>query len=189
MRQRPDITGIENIDASRTVHSKTHYSIGKNSLYKNKYGIWELYVEGDALERGVIGGSLTRELMHKQETAFMNKIYELVPGNTNRNFLKKTVAWFNRKMYLHVPEEYQKEIYGTSLFGLEKYDDFAPAYIRMLYFHGAHDIGHALQDFMLVGVPLLLPGMKKPKMENYWWGEILIFMLEMNLLKRKSRLL
>ena len=151
MRQRPDITGIENIDTSRTVHNKTHYSIGKNSLYKNKYGIWELYVEGDALERGVIGGSLTRELMHKQETAFMNKIYELVPGNTNRNFLKKTVAWFNRKMYLHVPEEYQKEIYGTSLFGLEKYDDFAPAYIRMLYFHGAHDIGHALQDFMLVG--------------------------------------
>lgn len=151
MRQRPDTTGIERIDTTRTVHSQTHYSIGKNSLYKNKYGIWELYVEGDALERGVISGSLTRELMHKQETAFMNKIYELVPGKFYRNFLKKTVGWFNRKMYLHVPKEYQKEIYGTSLFGLEKYDDFAPAYIRMLYFHGAHDIGHALQDLMLVG--------------------------------------
>jgi hypothetical protein len=54
-------------------------------------------------------------------------------------------------MYLHVPDEYKQEIYGTSLFGLEKYNDFAPAYIRMLYFHGAHDIGHALKDLMLVG--------------------------------------
>ncbi|WP_317192010.1 C45 family peptidase [Salegentibacter maritimus] len=151
MEHRPDILGIETIDTTRTKLSETHYKIGKNSLYRNKHGIWELYIEGDALERGVIGGSLTRELMHKQETAFMEKIYELVPNTGYRNFLKKTVAWFNRKLYLHVPEEYKQEIYGTSLFGLEKYDDFAPAYIRMLYFHGAHDIGHALQDLMLVG--------------------------------------
>ncbi|MBZ9729636.1 C45 family peptidase [Salegentibacter sp. JZCK2] len=151
MQDRPDISGIEAIDTTRIKHSDTHYSIGKNSLYKNQYGIWELYVEGDALERGVISGSLTRELMHKQETAFMEKIYKLVPETGYRNFLKKTVTWFNRKMYLHVPEEYKQEIYGTSLFGLEKYNDFAPAYIRMLYFHGAHDIGHALQDLMLVG--------------------------------------
>ncbi|MDX1427752.1 MAG: acyl-CoA--6-aminopenicillanic acid acyl-transferase, partial [Salegentibacter mishustinae] len=151
MQDRPEISGIENIDTARTKLSDSHYRIGKNSLYKNKYGIWELYIEGDALERGVISGSLTRELMHKQETAFMDKIYELVPGTGYRNFLKKTVAWFNRKMYLHVPEEYKQEIYGTSLFGLEKYNEFAPAYVRMLYFHGAHDIGHALQDLMLVG--------------------------------------
>ena len=151
MQDRPDVSGIENIDTTRTKLSETHYKIGKNSLYKNKYGIWELYIEGDALERGVISGSLTRELMHKQETAFMEKIYELVPESGYRNFLKKTVAWFNRKMYLHVPEEYKQEIYGTSLFGLEEYNNFAPAYVRMLYFHGAHDIGHALQDLMLVG--------------------------------------
>ena len=103
MQDRPDISGIEDIDTTRTKLSDTHFKIGKNSLYKNKYGIWELYIEGDALERGVISGSLTRELMHKQETAFMDKIYELVPGTGYRNFLKKIVAWFNRKMYLHVP--------------------------------------------------------------------------------------
>jgi predicted choloylglycine hydrolase len=151
MEDRPDITGIEKIDTARTKINDNHYRLGKNSLYKNKHGIWELYIEGNALERGVIAGSLTRELMHKQEIAFMERIYELVPETGYRNFLKKTVAWFNRKMYLHVPEEYKQEIYGTSLFGLEKYNDFVPAYVRMLYFHGAHDIGHALQDLMLVG--------------------------------------
>lgn len=151
MADRPDISGIESIDTVRIKVGPDHYTLGPNSLYKNKYGIWELYVEGDPLERGLATGSLTRDLIHKQENAFMGKIEELVPSQGYRNFLKKMVSWFNRKMYLYVPEEYKEEIYGVSRFGLKKYDDFAPAYVRMLYFHGAHDIGHALQDLMLVG--------------------------------------
>ena len=151
MQQRPDISGIEEIDTSRIKHSENHYSLGKNQVYQNEQGIWELYLEGDALERGVANGSLTRELIHHQEIAFMNKLQEMVPSESYRGFLKSIVSWFNRKMYLHVPEEYKQEIYGVSRYGLERYDDFAPAYVRMLYFHGAHDIGHALQDLMLVG--------------------------------------
>ncbi|RKS53144.1 acyl-CoA:6-aminopenicillanic acid acyl transferase [Gillisia mitskevichiae] len=151
MQKIPDISGIEKIDTLRTKHNDSLYSIGKNTLLKNKYGIWELYLEGDALERGIVNGSLTRELMHKQESAFMTKIETLVPSVGYQNFLSKMIGWFNRKIYLYVPEEYKKEIYGVSRFALPKYDSFAPAYVRMLYLHGAHDIGHALQDLMLVG--------------------------------------
>lgn len=61
------------------------------------------------------------------------------------------ITFFNRKMHLHVPEEYKAEIYGVSRFALDDYDTFAPPYVRALYLHGAHDIGHALQDLMLVG--------------------------------------
>ncbi|MDT0677342.1 C45 family peptidase [Autumnicola musiva] len=151
MADRPDISGIETIDTVRTAHDSTHFSLGNNNLIKNKYGIWELYIEGNALERGLANGSLTQDLIHKQENAFMGKIDELVPSQTYQSFLKKMISWFNRKMYLHVTEEYKEEIYGVSRFGLKKYDEFAPAYVRMLYFHGAHDIGHALKDLMLVG--------------------------------------
>ncbi len=151
MQHRPDISGIETIDTLRIKHNDSLYSIGKNSLLKNKFGIWELYVEGDALERGIINGSLTRELMQKQEVAFMNKLESLVPSGGYQNFLRKMIGWFNRKIYLHVPEEYKQEIYGISRFASSKYNSFAPAYVRMLYLHGAHDIGHALQDLMLVG--------------------------------------
>ncbi|WP_311195942.1 C45 family peptidase [Antarcticibacterium sp. 1MA-6-2] len=151
MEDRPDISGIETIDTLRTKHNDSLYSIGKNTLLKNKYGIWELYIEGDALERGLVNGSLTRELMYKQEVAIMEKIESLVPAGGYQNFLSKVVAWFNREMYLHVPEEYKKEIYGVSRFAQHKYDSFAPPYVRSLYLHGAHDIGHALQDLMLVG--------------------------------------
>ncbi len=103
------------------------------------------------LERGLVNGSLTKELMAKQETAIMDKIESLVPSGSYQNFLSKMVKFFNRKMYKYVPEEYKKEIYGISRFSLRKYDSFAPPYVRALYLHGAHDIGHALQDLMLVG--------------------------------------
>ncbi|MCH4823168.1 C45 family autoproteolytic acyltransferase/hydrolase [Gramella lutea] len=151
MRQRPDFSGIEKIDTSRIKHSEKFFSLGKNQVYQNEQGIWELYLEGDALERGVANGNLTRELIHHQEIAFMDKLQDMVPSKSYRGFLKSVVSWFNRKMYLHVPEEYKQEIYGVSRYGLKRYDDFAPGYVRMLYFHGAHDIGHALQDLMLVG--------------------------------------
>ena len=151
LQNRPDLSGIENIDTLRIKHNDSLYSIGRNTLLKNQYGIWELYLEGNALERGMINGSLTRDLIHKQENAFMTQLESLVPSGGYQNFLSKTIAWFNRKMYLHISEEYKQEIYGISRFALEKYDSFAPAYVRMMYLHGAHDIGHALQDLMLVG--------------------------------------
>lgn len=151
LEQRPEITGLEDIDTTRTRHTDQYYTLGRNSLRQNEYGIWELYIEGDALERGIANGNLTRELIHHQENAFMSKLEEMVPSESYRGFLKKIISFFNRKMYLYVPEEYKQEIYGVSRYGLQKYDDFAPGYIRMLYFHGAHDIGHAMQDLMLVG--------------------------------------
>lgn len=151
LEDRPDLRGISEIDTTRVKHNDSLYSVGKNSLFKNEYGIWELYVEGNALERGLVTGSLTRELMHKQERAIMEKIETLVPSAGYQNFLKKAITFFNRKMHLHIPEEYKAEIYGVSRFALPEYDSFAPPYVRSLYLHGAHDIGHALQDLMLVG--------------------------------------
>ncbi len=151
MADRPDLSGIASIDSLRVKHNDSLFTIGRNTLLKNKYGVWELYVEGNALERGLVNGSLTRELIHKQEIAFMDKLESLVPAGGYQNFLQKMISWFNRKMYLHVPQEYKQEIYGVSRYALDDYNNFAPAYVRMLYLHGAHDIGHALQDLMLVG--------------------------------------
>ena len=151
MQHQPDISGIETIDTARVKHSERFYSLGNNQLFQTEQGVWELYLEGDALERGVANGNLSRELIHHQEIAFMTKLESMVHSEKYRGFLRSFVSWFNRKLYLHVSEEYKQEIYGVSRYGLERYDDFAPGYIRMLYFHGAHDIGHALQDLMLVG--------------------------------------
>src|SRR5690606_19182765 len=112
---------------------------------------WELYVEGHPLEIGTITGPVSDSLMYKQEAVFLNKIRELVPSAGKQKFLRKFLSWYNRKMYKHIPEEYKAEIYGVSQYASTDFNEIAPPYLRSLYLHGAHDIGHALQDLALVG--------------------------------------
>ena len=147
----PDVSGYNTEIPERKTINDSSYFVGNNFLTKNKQGLWELYVEGDPLERGLISGRLSQELMYEQEAVFLNKIKSLVPSEGQQKFLRKFLSWYNRKMYKHVPEEYQSELYGISQYMSEDYDAIAPPYLRALYLHGAHDIAHALQDLALVG--------------------------------------
>ncbi|WP_395047326.1 C45 family autoproteolytic acyltransferase/hydolase [Flavobacterium sp.] len=131
--------------------SNTLFSTGNNFLLKNKQNLWELYVEGDALERGLAFGSLSDSLLKKQEAVFFSKIKDIVPSKFKQKLLRIFLKWYNRKLYLNVTEEYKTEIYGISQYSSHDFDNIAPPYLRSLYLHGAHDIGHALQDLALVG--------------------------------------
>ncbi len=151
LRDLPNISSYNASISKRIKTSDSTFTIGNNTLNKNKQGLWELYVEGDPLERGLIMGSLTKELFNRQEHVFLSKVNDLVPSKTKQALLRKFLAWFNRKMYLHIPEEYKAEIYGLSKYATTEYNNIAPPYLRVLYLHGAHDIGHALKDLALVG--------------------------------------
>ncbi|MDO5986941.1 C45 family peptidase [Flavivirga amylovorans] len=147
----PDVSKYNSSIPERVKVSDSTYVLHDNFLTKNKQGLWELYVEGDPYERGLIIGNLTQELFHNQEQVFLSKINDFVPSKTKQALLRKFLAWFNRKMYIHIPEEYKTEIYGLSKYASLGYDHIANPYLRVLYLHGAHDIGHALQDLALVG--------------------------------------
>lgn len=147
----PDISKYDANIPERVKINDSTYNAGKSVLTKNKHGQWELYVEGDPLEIGLLTGSLTQELMYTQEQVFFDKINDLVPSEGRQKFLRKFLSWYNRKMYKHVPNEYQTEIYGISQYASHDFDAIATPYLRSLYLHGAHDIGHALQDLALVG--------------------------------------
>lgn len=151
LKHQPIVAGYN--QTIPVVHKKadTVFVSGKNSLLKNKHQLWELYVEGDPLQVGLISGALTDSLLKKQETIFFSKIKDLVPSESKQKFLRYFLKWYNRKLYLNIPEEYKTEIYGYSKYSSEHFDAIAPAYLRSLYLHGAHDIGHALQDLALVG--------------------------------------
>lgn len=151
INNRPNISKYETaIPKKQSVNDSTFFA-GNNFLTKNKQGLWELYVEGNPLEIGLITGLLSDSLMYKQEAVFFNKIRELVPSEGKQKFLRKFLSWYNRKMYKHIPEEYKTEIYGVSQYASPDFNAIAPPYLRALYLHGAHDIGHALQDLALVG--------------------------------------
>ncbi|QQX77884.1 MULTISPECIES: C45 family autoproteolytic acyltransferase/hydolase [Aequorivita] len=151
IHNRPDVSGYDATIPEKIKINDSTFVAGDNFLLKNKQGQWELYVEGNPLQIGEITGSLTQDLMQKQEAIFFNKVEDLVPSKTQQYLLRKFLAWYNRKMYLHIPEEYKAEIYGLSQFSSSNFSEIGEPYLRLLYLHGAHDIGHAMQDLMLVG--------------------------------------
>jgi hypothetical protein len=124
---------------------------GENFIIKNKQQIWELHVSGDELQRGLLIGGLSEDLFLNQERIFFSKIQEMVPSTFKQKVLRQFLKWYNRKLYLHIPEEFKTEIYGISEYASNDFNSIAPKYLRSLYLHGAHDIGHALQDLALVG--------------------------------------
>lgn len=124
--------------------------VGNNWSHKNEFGLYEVYVEGKPYERGYINGLLTQELVVRQEDYFVDRLNQLIPSRFYQWFLKQIVIWLNKDLDENIAEENKQEIYGVSRFASNRYDYIAPAYQRMLNYHGAHDIGHAMQNMNLV---------------------------------------
>ena len=120
-------------------------------LHRNKYGLWEVYISGSPLERGTKYGVLTKDLLQYQENVFVEQIKEIIPSDFYFSFLHKLIAIFNWDMASYIPEEYRKEIYAISQSCSHEFDSFGTPYERQLNYHAAHDIGHTMQEYMLVG--------------------------------------
>lgn len=120
-------------------------------LQKNNHKIWELSYSGNPLQMGYRNGALTQNLIEKQEASFFSKVEDLVPSKFRQKLLRSVLRWYARKMPEHVIPEFQAEIYGISGYYADRYDFIAPKFQRGMYLHAAHDIGHAMQDLMLVG--------------------------------------
>ena len=127
------------------------YSFGDNYLIRNKQGIWELYLSGNPLQLGLNSGALTQRLYHRQDSLLFTKLKDFVPSERKQRFLYKFLKWFNRDIDKNILPIYRAELYGQSRYADSLFDYIAPKYERSLYLHSAHDIGHALQDLMLVG--------------------------------------
>lgn len=147
----PDLSLYETIKPVVQKKSDSLFTTGTNFLTRNKYGQWELYVEGNPMERGAAIGALLDTLLYKQEGILFDKVKTMIPSERKQRTILSFVRWYNRKLYKHVPEELQVEIYGISQYCTDKYDYIAPKFMRNLYLHGAHDIGHALVDLSLIG--------------------------------------
>jgi len=147
----PKVADMSSVQLQRTEVSKGFYTLKDSWFRKSKSGLFELYVEGDAFERGVINGKLTKELVVRQEDHFTDQIKKMVPSAFTRQYLKYFIGWFNRNLGKNITEEYRDEIFGVSESASEKYLWLGTNYQRILNYHAAHDIGHALQNLALVG--------------------------------------
>src|SRR6187551_601384 len=80
MRHQPELSSFDNTIPVVTKQSNTSFYTGNNFLIKNKQNFWELYVEGDPLQRGLAIGSLTDSLLKKQEYVFFDRVKDLIPS-------------------------------------------------------------------------------------------------------------
>ncbi|MES2774223.1 MAG: C45 family peptidase [Bacteroidota bacterium] len=147
----PKVADMSSLQLQRTEVSKGFYTINNSWFRKSSSGLYELYVEGDGFEMGTINGKLTRELVQRQEDHFTEQIKKMVPSKFTRNYLKYLIGWFNRNLDKIIKEEYRDEIFGVSESASTAYQWLGSNYQRILNYHAAHDIGHALQNLALVG--------------------------------------
>ncbi len=147
----PVVTDKKIMTVQRTDRGGGLYTMGNNWFRKSKSGLYELYIEGNAFDRGVVNGKLSKELVVAQEDYFNAQISKMIPSRSYLHFLKYVIGWFNRNLDKNVSEEYKEEIYGVSLSASDQYDYIGSNYQRILNYHAAHDIGHALQNMALVG--------------------------------------
>ena len=147
----PKPKDITSLSLQRTEPSAGFYKIKDSWFRKSNSGLYELYVEGNPYERGVINGKLTKELVVRQEVHFTDQIKKMIPSKFWRSFLKYLIGFFNRNLDKNVTEEDLEEIYGISASASEDYNWLGTKYQRLLNYHAAHDIGHALQSMALVG--------------------------------------
>lgn len=124
---------------------------GNSYLRHSTSGLWELKTSGNAFERGEAIGKLSPDLLYYQEKVFVDQIKEIIPSESYLKFLRFFIVLFNRNLGKNVTEEYRDEIYGISLSCTHEYDFIGTPYERQLNYHSAHDLGHAMQDYMLVG--------------------------------------
>ncbi len=139
-----DIDDYKTDQRGDTLFSKTSY------LYQNEDKIWELFIKGSNQDRGAIQGVLTADLMRYQEDVFINQIRNIIPSDSYLSFLHFFITLFNRDLGQHIPLEYRNEIMAMSEFCTHDYDAIGTPYERQLNYHAAHDIGHTMQQYMLV---------------------------------------
>ncbi|VDH14750.1 Predicted choloylglycine hydrolase [Algoriella xinjiangensis] len=151
LKDRPDLSTYHSQEYTRNQVNDSLFYIADNFLKKNKTQNWELYVSGDALEIGEKTGVLTKELYEYQEKSFMKLVQDFIPSPKKRKLLFKLLKFYNRDLHHHIKNEYKTQIYGLSKSASNDYDSLIDKYNRNLFLHGAHDIGHAMHDLMLVG--------------------------------------
>ncbi|MCG8697936.1 MAG: C45 family peptidase [Bacteroidales bacterium] len=159
--------------------------IGKSWLRESAPGTWEMYLEGSPYEMGCINGILTADQVKDQEEYFVGQLDYFIPKKFYQNVMYTLVRFFNRKLDKYIPEEYKLEIAGVSNSASEDYNHYAKPYARLLNYHAAHDIGHAVQAYNLVGCSALTMWGDKADSNNLIHGRNFDFYLNDDFAKDK----
>lgn len=143
--------GFEPVDRQIEKIGDSLRTYGADTLRLGRSGLWEMKIGGSPFERGEAYGKLAQDLLYEQEQIFVDQIRSFVPSESYLKFLRHLTLMFNHSLGKYIGEEFREEIYGLSLSCSDDFNFVCEPYERQMNYHSAHDIGHAMQDYMLVG--------------------------------------
>lgn len=145
-------------------------TLGNNWAKKIGDDLYVCYTEGNPEARGYAYGALLPDLMSYQKRALLKRMEETVKGGLYRKFLCRFVRFYNSGIQEYLTDEQCRELYGLSLADTNDFDELAEPYELQLNLHAAHDIGHAMQDYMLVGCSSFVLNGEKTKDSTLLFG-------------------
>lgn len=145
-------------------------TLGNNWSKKIGDDLYVCYTEGNPETRGYAYGALLPDLMSYQKGALLRRMEETVEGEWYRKFLCQFVRFYNSGIQEYLTDEQCRELYGLSLADTNDFDELAEPYELQLNLHAAHDIGHAMQDYMLVGCSSFVLNGEKTKDSTLLFG-------------------
>lgn len=143
--------GFEPVGKEIVKISDSLRACGTDTLRLSQSGLWEMKIGGSPFERGEAYGKLAQDLLYEQEQIFVDQIRSFVPSEAYLKFLRYLTLTFNHSLGKYIGEEFREEIYGISLSCSDDFNFVCEPYERQMNYHSAHDLGHAMQDYMLVG--------------------------------------
>ncbi len=146
----PKLTYVPAILSMPLVEADGIRTIGDNSLSRRD-GIIRMKISGDPYTLGYANAVLTQEYVREQETQFLALIRQFVPSDWKLWLLKKFIVVRNRGLDQYIAPDRLMEIYGLSQGYNDPFPEIGPLYHRLVNYHAAHDIGHALIDNPLLG--------------------------------------
>ncbi|TET35827.1 MAG: hypothetical protein E3J72_09980 [Planctomycetota bacterium] len=124
--------------------------LGDCTLEKRN-GLLAMYLTGRPFDIGYANAKLTENELRGLEKEFISTIKNMVPSGIKRWLLRKYVYWRNRDLPDYIDAEYLDEIHGLSVAYDDPLPEVGPPYHRLVNYHAAHDISHAVMDNPLVG--------------------------------------
>ncbi len=143
--------------------------IGESWLAE-KDGILRMRLKGGPFELGYANARLTQSYVREQETEFIEVIRRFVPSDWKLWLLKKVVLVRNRGLDQYIRHEHLVEILGLSQGYVDPFPEIGPIYHRLVNYHAAHDIGHAIINSLLVGCTSLAAKNAYTVDGNLWVG-------------------
>ncbi|MCB0393128.1 MAG: hypothetical protein KDD25_01135 [Bdellovibrionales bacterium] len=116
---------------------------------KKEMGVNNIVLFGDDLQRGYDFGTLTKNLLLRQEDALNESLSTFMPMWV-RNLIILVAANYYQGMEKEILPRHLREMYGVSLSAPEKYKYLADPYSRQVALHGLHEIGQTMVDSDLV---------------------------------------